>query len=123
MNAARDLQRSTGANVVEVFLELSPLLSGKGYSLGVARFAPDGKGFSGYEQWKWEVQATDIQISQQEIAIAELWWQNRDSFQTRNGTTDEQRLSKFIANKLHISPSQVHLPLTLINWRDYPVAQ
>lgn len=121
MKAAIDLQKKNAADFVNVWLEINPTLAGKGYQLAIARYAPDGKGISGTEELKWEVEAADVSTDSQEIAIGDLWYKNRDSFLRPDGLVDEPRIMVFIAKKLHISPDQVHLPW--FTRKGYPVQQ
>ncbi|PYS93095.1 MAG: hypothetical protein DMF64_06070 [Acidobacteria bacterium] len=123
MKAAIETQQQFGLDFVEVWLEPSPLIMGAGYQYAIARYAPDGQGYSPPQQLTWEVQASDQQVSKQAPAIGELWFQNRDSFQTSDGLTDEPRLEAFISKKLGIPKAQVNLDqlqLIILTRKPYP---
>lgn len=53
--AAKELQERENAAVVFVILEPSAALAGLGSSLALAKYAPDGGGWSGDQGWTWEV--------------------------------------------------------------------
>lgn len=111
MKAALDFQKETGADVVSVWYEISRDFAGKGLLLAVARYAPDGKGFSGDQKWKWEVEATSETPDKTTIEISKLWYQHRESFMDSNRFVDEDRLKRFISKKLQISSEKVNLPV------------
>lgn len=64
MKAAEDLRREKMIQVTRVFLEPDQQSSGQGMALAIAIYAIDGKGFSGVEGRKWEVEATGEKPSQ-----------------------------------------------------------
>lgn len=64
MKAAEDLRREKMIQVTRVFLEPDHKSSGQGLALAIAVYAIDGKGFSGVEGRKWEVEATGEKPSQ-----------------------------------------------------------
>jgi hypothetical protein len=49
--AAIELQKSSGAAVVDIFVARSPLDQD---GLAMITYAPDGKGYSGDQNWKWD---------------------------------------------------------------------
>jgi hypothetical protein len=124
MKAAIDSQQELGLDMVEVWLEPDASLMGLGYQYAIARYAPDGRGFNPPQQWKWEVEASEQIVRPQALTIAKLWFQNRDSFQTKDGITDEPKLEAFIAKKLSIPTKQVNLDeltMILMKRKNYPL--
>lgn len=118
IKAAIDLQLKTHSDYVIVWLEPTPELIRKGYSLACAQYAPDGKGKAGYQDWAWKVQTSDTQLSVQDINIAKAWEKYRDKFQA-TGQTDESKLAAHISRELGIPISKIHLPF--ISLYSYPV--
>lgn len=55
IRAAIDLQKSSGAQVVQVYLVETPDAK---FPLANAWYAVDGKGMSGDQDWKWDVSAS-----------------------------------------------------------------
>jgi hypothetical protein len=119
MQAAIDLQKKTKADVVSIWLEISPGLAGGGHQLATARYAPDGGGFSGDQDWKWEVEAAEQAPDPLSVKVGELWYQKRKAFAGQDGLTDEPKLKEFIAQKLGVNPDQVLLPW--ISTKEYRV--
>jgi hypothetical protein len=109
IKAAIAIQKETRSDVVAVMLEPSVGSIGQGLPYAIVRYAPDGRGLSGEDDWTWEAEAAEKPLTKMEIAISELWWGNRDNFQV-NGMTDEPAIMKWIASKLGIESSQVNLP-------------
>ena len=125
--AAQNLQKESGAKVVTVFLipngkKVGSELVFAGTNLALARYAPDGGGYSGDQQWIWEVQASDSTVNPQEIKIAERWYEEEGKYQIDDGfggtITDEEALSKALAAEFGISPDDVGLPY--FSLEDYP---
>lgn len=111
--AARELQAAENAQVVMVVLEASEALAGEGYVKALARYAPDGGGFSGDQGWTWQVTSSPLPLDPQQVEIAEAWSSRRDNFQISDGfggtTTDEDALSAEIAADFGLSPDEVRL--------------
>lgn len=114
--AAQDKQKSTNGKVIYIFLEPSKVNMGKGSAYAIARYAPDGGGNSGDQDWKWKVEAVDKPFTDVELKTDQLWWSNRDQFQV-DGLTDEPKLKAFIAEKLGITIDDVSLPF--VNRKNY----
>ena len=125
---AQKLQKESGAKIVMVFL----IPSGKkvggelvfaGTNLALARYAPDGGGYSGDQGWKWEVQAYDGTVDPQEIKIAERWYELKSKYQIDDGfggtRTDEDALSAALAAEFGVSVDDVGLPC--FDLKDYPL--
>jgi hypothetical protein len=110
MAVARRVQQERQADVVEAIQDLSVGSSGSLAALAIARFAPDGKGMSGYSKTTWEVMSSDSEIEPIEMQMANLWFKNRHLFETRDGFTDERRMKAFIARELKMPASKVTLP-------------
>jgi len=118
IQAARDIQKETGADVVAVNLQPSIVSIGEGISYAIARYAPDGRGLSGKDHWKWEVEAAERTLNKADILISDIWWENNLRFQ-RDGVTDEPTLIAFISEKTGIIPNQIHLPLVIRKQYDF----
>lgn len=116
--AALEIQQQTHADFVEVCLDISKLSSGGLVPFAIARYAPDGKGISGQDNFKWEVKTSETKVSEHSPKIADLWFENRESFLKPNGSLDELRLKNFISQKLGIKRDLVHLASSYLI--DYP---
>lgn len=110
MQAALDLQKSSRADVVSVWLEINQDLAATGRQLVIVRYAPDGKGFSGKQNWQWEVEATDQEVGPLNAEIGDLWFQFQEDYRDENGVLDEVGLKSFMAQKLGVNANQVTLP-------------
>lgn len=114
--AARDLQQSGSVDAVGVFLEINQELSGLGYALAIADYAPDGGGWSGgdpFEHGTWQIRATAEVIPDQAIQVATFWHQHESDFQVDDGfggtTTDEDKLDEYVAEVMGIQPSEIDM--------------
>lgn len=111
VQAARDLQKSTSADLVEVYLYPSKKLAAIGDTYTAkALFSPDGGGSSGNQGWRWDVCTASSPYTQKEIKIEEGWWDNRNRFRLQNGGTDEPALKEFLSKKLGLPLSEIVLP-------------
>jgi hypothetical protein len=119
MKAAFDLQKKSKADVVSIWLEIGPAMAGAGHQLAIARYAPDGGGFSGDQKWIWEVEAAVQEPDPLEIEVGELWYQNSEAYRGLDGALDEPSLKAFIAEKLGVEKEKVSLPWITRNV--YPV--
>lgn len=124
MKAAKELQESTKAYVVTVFLVPSPNLVGMGINLAIARYAVDGRGYSGDQNWQWEVQATDKPVDEQQLRITELWEEKQSSFLIPDGyggmKPDEDAVDEAVAAELGIDVSEVRtLSFFLDDYTDF----
>lgn len=96
-----------------------------------ASFAIDGKGASGMtgsvpaESGYWKIRATDRTLTEQELAIAELWFAKQQDFPQKNPLSslsyDEQALRQYIADTLNISYDEAQMPHLEI--REYELDQ
>ncbi len=118
IQAAIDLQKKTRAHVSTIYLSAAPELIGTGDNLAIAHYAIDGGGFSGDQDWRWDVEAAESPIPENQIKTAILWRANRELYQTRKGT-DEVALREFIAKELAIDLEQAHLPMVILE--KYPI--
>ena len=113
MQAAQDLQDKTRAKVVSILLEPDISVAGHGAALAIARYSPDGGGYSGKQGWTWQVESADKRPSAQAVQIDALWFANRNKFQVPDGSggtmTNEDALALAIAEHLGISVDNVHL--------------
>ncbi len=112
VQAAKDLQSKTGADVADVWLEVDQFAVGQGRQLAQATFIPDRPGNSGQDCGgkKWQVFATDLQLTEQQIAIWKAWYSERSQFQ-KDGLTDEDKLKEHLAKKFGVTHREVTLPM------------
>lgn len=119
MKAAQDFQVSDNAHVSTVFLVPSPKLVGMGLNLAIARYAPDGGGYSGDQGWRWEVQATDQPLDEQRLRITELWEEKQSSFLIPDGfggmRPDEDAIDQAVATELGINLDEVRTLLFFLD--------
>ncbi len=99
IKAALVQQKKTKSDVVEIVLEPSRVIVGKGCGLANALYAPDTGGLTGRERWQWNVRVSKHIVRSLDLKMEEMWWANRDDFQ-KNGRTDEPGLKRFIAGQL-----------------------
>ena len=99
VKAAINEQKKSESQVVEIWLEPSKIIVGRGCALANALYAPDSKGLSGSEKWEWDVRVSKHIVRSLNLKMEELWWANKDDYQ-RNGRTDEPELKEFIASQL-----------------------
>ncbi|WP_316347666.1 DUF4875 domain-containing protein [Desulfuromonas acetoxidans] len=114
IKAAITLQKELKADIASVRIEPDPELSGLGYPLAIANYSPDNGGYSGDQGWTWRVEASRNQISPQQIAIAKMWKNNRESFLKPDGSLDEPNLRMEISKNLGLPFEQVHLPWAML---------
>lgn len=123
--AAKELQERENAAVVFIILEPSAALAGLGSPLALARYAPDGGGWSGDQDWTWEVEASRDSIDPMQVKVAEKWEEKKDSFQISDGfggtMTDEDALTEALVKELGITEDQVRFPYFPLE--SYPVQQ
>lgn len=101
VQAARDLQKSTSADLVEVQLYPSEKLATAGGNYTAkALFAPDGGGYSGDQGWKWDVCVSSETYTKKDIELEEAWFENQNRFRLPNGAVDEPKLKRFLSKKL-----------------------
>jgi hypothetical protein len=92
-----------------------------------AFYAADGKGALGMtgsataKEMYWRVQATDQPLTEQELAIAELWWEKIPDFPSQDPLSslsyDEAALRQYVADTLNIPVSEVIFPQ--VSYSDY----
>ncbi|EGG0282947.1 DUF4875 domain-containing protein [Salmonella enterica] len=109
--AAKALQDQTDADLAQVWLEVAPFAAGQGSQLAMATYTPDGCGASGKDcdGKKWDVEASDVQLTQEQLAVWKAWRENRDQFM-EDGMVNEERLKSFLANKFGTTPDKITLP-------------
>ncbi|WP_259578049.1 zinc ribbon domain-containing protein [Shewanella baltica] len=112
ISAAKKLATEHRVNQATVFIAPNSKLIRLGYNLAAVTYTVDGKGNAGqdFDGVYWKAEAAQEPLSDQTIKITEMWYDNRAKFQNANGLTDEPKLVKFIADKLDIAESDVHLP-------------
>ncbi|EIJ2375756.1 DUF4875 domain-containing protein [Vibrio alginolyticus] len=118
ISAAYKQQDKTKADVVSVRLEPSKNLVGYGFAYAIASYAPDGRGNSGEQDWKWDVAAAETSLDSSKVNIAEQWYAHRASFQ-EDGMTNEKELISFLAKKNSLSEKDIRLPW--VSRSKYPV--
>jgi hypothetical protein len=92
-----------------------------------ASYAADGKGALGMtgdvpaKEMYWRVRATDHPLNEQELAIAELWFEKIPDFPSKNPASslfyDEAALRQYVADTLGISYDEAVYPV--ISYQDY----
>lgn len=109
--AAMDLQKQTGADLAQIWLEVAPFTAGQGSQLAMATYIPDGCGNSGKDcdGKKWSVSASGVQLTDEQMAIWKAWRENREQFMP-DGYLDEERLTEFLATKFDTTPDKITLP-------------
>ncbi len=85
-----------------------------------ANYAADGKGALGMtgstpaNEGYWKVRATDQPLTEQELAIAELWFEKIPDFPSKDPASslsyDEEALRQYVANTLDIPYDDVSFP-------------
>jgi len=116
MKAALDKQRETGADVICAVIEPSVKAVGRGDNYAIASYAPDGKGNSGDQDWKWSISVAERPFTQKEMLVLEAWEECCENFQV-NGLTDELKLKKFLSQKLQLPIEEIRIPL--LNRKEY----
>lgn len=110
LQASYELQKSSGADQVNIFIEPLPYIyaSGKGDSLAIGTYTPDGLGNSGDSKSNvWELELSQQQLTNKELSILNLWYKHRDNFRSQNGLVNEKALKTRIAETLNIPISDV----------------
>ncbi len=95
-------------------------------SYGWAAFAADslgGLGLSGADQdvkWDWRVFVAHQRITQQQIDIAEMWFDKAKEYPNNeplsSSSIDKKSLRKYIAKKLKLSYEEIVLPIIHRSW-------
>jgi len=126
IQTVRDLYRLYGRDFTAVDLIPNDKLE---YAIDYAQasYAADGKGALGMtgsapaKEMYWRVRATDQPLTEQELAIAELWFEKIPDFPSKNPLSslsyDEIALRQYIADTLDIPISEVVFPE--VSYRDY----
>ncbi|EGM68727.1 DUF4875 domain-containing protein [Shewanella sp. HN-41] len=109
--AAMDLQKQTGADLAQIWLEVASFTAGQGSQLAMATYIPDGCGNSGKDcdGKNWNVSASGVQLTDEQMAIWKAWRENREQFMP-DGYVDEERLKEFLATKFDTTPDKITLP-------------
>jgi hypothetical protein len=126
IQAVRDLYSLYGRDSTSVLLIPNEKLE---YALSYAHasYAADGKGALGMtgsapaNPMYWRVYATDHPCTEQELAIAELWWTKMPDFPSKDPFSslsyDKDALQQYVADTLGIPFDEVIFPD--ISYRDY----
>lgn len=115
MNAAIELQKQLGLDVIVVWLEADAELSGKGFGVARVQYSPNGKGMSGRDSNKvWEIEVSGDEIPKQQIECARRWYQHNKDFQNKNGLTDEKKLKAFLEKQYGFDSKQPCFPYSTI---------
>jgi hypothetical protein len=119
IQAVRDLYRLYERDFTSVLLIPNDELE---YALYYAQafYAADGKGSLGMtgsvtaKEKYWFVRATDRPLTEQELAIAELWWAKIPDFPNNDPISslsyDEEALRQYVADTLNIPYAEVIFP-------------
>jgi hypothetical protein len=108
MKAALDLSGEYGLDDTEVLLLPDEKLPERGTQYARAVYRNDKARLDGHDTW--EVTSSDDVLTEKELAIARLWYENADRFNTKEGYTDHERLNRFIARQMHMREDEVDLP-------------
>lgn len=120
IQAAKDLRKETNADVNSVLLAVDEALVGKGRVLANVTYIPDEMGMSGEDESpKWDVNAYDEAVSNEEINRLVLWERNKEAFRAEDGLIDEEALVSHLSAKLEISPEKFELPIILASAVEY----
>jgi hypothetical protein len=119
IQAVRDLYRLYERDFTSVLLIPNAKLE---YALyyAQANYAADGKGALGMtgsvpaKEMYWRVQAANQPLTEQELAIAELWFEKIPDFPSKDPLSslsyDEEALRQYVADALNISYDEVSFP-------------
>lgn len=117
IQAVRDLYYRYGRDFTSVMLIANDRVK---IPYATANYAADGQGALGMTgsapavEGYWKVRATDRRLTEQELAIAELWFEKQQDFPSKNPFSslsyDEEALRKYIADALDISYDDVKFP-------------
>ncbi len=126
IQAVRDLYRLYERDFTSVQLIPNDKLE---YALSYAQasYAADGKGALGMtgsapaKEMYWRVQAAEKPLTEQELAIAELWFSKIPDFPSKDPLSslsyDEAALKQYVADTLNIPVSEVIFPQ--VSYNDY----
>ncbi len=112
MKATLDLSGEYGLDDTEVLLVSDEKLPERGMQYARAVYRNDTARLT--SQDTWGVTSYDDVLTEKELAIAKLWYENADRFNIKEGYTDHERLNRFIAKQMHMSEDEVDLlvPIT-----------
>jgi hypothetical protein len=126
IQAVRDLYLLYGRDYTSVLLIPNDKLE-YAINYAVASYAADGKGALGMtgsapaKEMYWRVYATNHPCTDQELAIAALWFEKMQDFPSTNPFSslsyDEKALKQYIADTLGITYDEAVLPI--IDYQDY----
>lgn len=108
MKAALDLGGQYGLDDTEVLLLSDEKLLERGTQYARAVYRNDKAKLPG--QYTWTVTSSDDVLTEKELAVARLWYENAERFNTKEGYTDHERLNRFIARQMHMREDEVDLP-------------
>lgn len=120
--AAKYYAQSTGVDIVSVVLDSQFTQNLYGNSiLAHCVYAPDGGGITGDQGWTYNnvSRAQPRGLSTQELLVQKLWGEMRGQYQ-KDGITDEEALTKAIAEKMGIAPQDV--PFALFMDKNFPAS-
>ncbi len=118
VQAAKDLMaEAVETDRVAVWLQVDEKL---GKLLASATYTPDGKGTSGEEDDGdvWEVESSDIQVSEQGLRVWMGLEQHKERFRDESGLLDEEKLVQYLSEELNIAKAEVKPPLWIP--KDFP---
>jgi Domain of unknown function (DUF4875) len=108
MKAALDLSEQYRLDDTEVLLVPDEKLLERGTQYARAVYRKDKARLP--DQDTWTVTSSDDVLTEKELAIARLWFENADRFETKEGYTDHERLNRFIAKQMNMRAEELELP-------------
>jgi uncharacterized lipoprotein NlpE involved in copper resistance len=108
MKAALDLGEQYKLDDTEVMLVPNERLMERGLHYARAVYRNDKAKLP--NQDTWTVMSSDDVLSEKDLAMAELYLKNVDKFVTKEGYTDHDRLSGFIAKQMNVPIEDAGLP-------------
>jgi hypothetical protein len=120
VQAVLDLYRLHGRDFTSVLVIPNDKLEYAGVSYAQANFSADGKGAAGMtgdapaKEGYWVVRAADRELTEQELAITELWKTKQQDFPQTNPVSslsyDPEALRQYIADTLNIPYDEAQMP-------------
>lgn len=108
MKAALDLSEQYKLDDTEVMLASDERLLERGTQYARAVYRKGKAKLPGQDAWT--VTSSDDVLTEKELAIAKLWYENSDRFENKEGYTDHERLNRFIAKQMNMRAEEVELP-------------
>ena len=113
IQVARECVRKENADQCHIFIEPLPYkhIFGKGISIAIGSYTPDGKGNSGQEDAPvWELEVSNQVFTKLELSLMSLWYKHKEKFRGKDGLIQEKKLYKFISKKLKVKVDDLQMP-------------